>query len=119
MHYWHRINAFCYGVAMVLLWSTCYVLALETHLLDAWQSAIVLSTYTADWQQQEILQILVWNLDPKELHYFTALLKVRGHGCVDQAWGCGSGMGVWIRHGGVDQAWGCGSKRGGAKPHEE
>ena len=31
-----------------------------------------------DWQQQEILQILVWNLDSMELHYFTALLKVKG-----------------------------------------
>eukprot|EP00731_Ephydatia_muelleri_P030551 Em0022g65a len=35
------------------------------------------SNLTEDWQQQEILQILVWNLDPKELHYFTSLLK--GH----------------------------------------
>ena len=30
----------------------------------------------ADWQQQELLQMVVWNLDKKELYFLSVLLMV-------------------------------------------
>lgn len=29
-----------------------------------------------DWKQQELLQVVVWNLDNKELYYLSALVMV-------------------------------------------
>ena len=34
--------------------------------------------YCSDWQQQELLQLVISNLDKKELYFLSALLMVRG-----------------------------------------
>ena len=55
-----------------------HVAMVQARLQEEWWYHYHCPSLHTDWQQQEILQILVWNLDPKELHYFTSLLKVRG-----------------------------------------